>query len=630
MPDSFVWTDFFAYVHFGLKILLILVAVLLALSGLDDSILDLSHHLRRAYRRFIVMRRYRPMSLADLAQVPERKTAILVPAWHEEAIIEAMLQHLLRSLDYAAFTVFVGIYPNDPATAEKVGAVARNNPKVRVVTTPAPGPTSKGDCLNAIVDAVFRDEGETQEPYEIFVLHDAEDVVHPLELRLFAKLIPRKDMVQLPVVPLEASPLALTAGHYMDEFAEHHSKDMSIREALTGGVPSAGVGCAFSRKAILALRDANGGPTFQNRSMTEDYAAAMQLQTLGLPLIFVRFHTPVVRPGTGPLGGRRWQPKGELVGTREYFPATLSAAVRQKARWLTGIVFQGWMEFGWRGSLGTRYAFFRDRKALATAQVSLLANFLVVAILALYLGKRAGLIADTYPPLVREGSWLFLLLIVNLVFLINRTLHRAYYVYQLYGPVQALVSPLRLVWSNYINFLACNLALWQVMRSLVTGRPVGWAKTTHRYPSATELAPFQKHLGDLLLETELAKPQDIAKALETQRRRALPLGQILINAGVVTEDQVLRLVARQHGLEYRPNPIIAPETQPLPHHLAQDLRVVSLGGSQEEQVVGSNRLLGTADIARLTEALASEVRPVLVPGAWIEGQLQEDLEGTVP
>ena len=31
-----------------------------------------------------------------------------------------------------------------------------------------------------------------------------------------------------------------------------------------------------------------------------------------------------------------------VVASRGYFPATLGAAVRQKARWLGGIAFSGW------------------------------------------------------------------------------------------------------------------------------------------------------------------------------------------------------------------------------------------------------------------------------------------------
>ena len=623
MPDNFLWVDLFAYVHFGLRMLLILVAALLSLSGLDDSALDICHHIRRLYRRLVIMPRYRPMTLADLKLVESKKTAILVPAWRESAVIGDMLHQLLKTIDYNNYVVFVGVYPNDTDTRAAIARAAPMDPRIRVITNPAPGPTSKGDCLNVILDAIFRQERASGDLYEVFVLHDAEDVVHPLELRLFAKLIPRKAMVQLPVVPLEASPLALTAAHYMDEFAEHHTKDMAIREALTGGVPSAGVGCAFSRQAILALKDGNGGAVFDAASVTEDYAAAMRLQRLGMPLIFLRFQVQRLWPSKEFWFRRRWRSTGELIGTREYFPMRLGAAVRQKARWLTGIVFQGWREFGWRGSLATRYALFRDRKAIATAQISLLANALVIAAVGLFLAKRAGLVADTYPPLVTRGSWLYDLLLVNAAFLTNRVLHRAYYVYTVYGLRQALASPLRLLWGNYINFLACNLALWQVTRAAILGRTVGWAKTDHLFPAPAELAFHRKRLGDLMLESGLADADAITAALDRQRAHPAPLGEILVNAGVVSEDQVLRLVAAQRGLAY----LERPPSRPLRTiESGRDLPAVVLRQRRGSITVASSRLLSDGDREHLAKAFKVPVEQVLVSAAWLQRHLRANPE----
>ena len=61
---------------------------------------------------------------------------------------------------------------------------------------------------------------------------------------------------------------------------------------------------------------------------------------------------------------------GQPVATREHFPASFDAAVRQKARWLTGIALAGWDRIGWRGGLVNRWMLLRDRKAhgLATQQ----------------------------------------------------------------------------------------------------------------------------------------------------------------------------------------------------------------------------------------------------------------------
>ncbi len=56
-------------------------------------------------------------------------------------------------------------------------------------------------------------------------------MVHPLSMELFNHLIPRKDMVQLPVIPMEMPLRHFTAGTYMDEFAESHTKDLLVRSA---------------------------------------------------------------------------------------------------------------------------------------------------------------------------------------------------------------------------------------------------------------------------------------------------------------------------------------------------------------------------------------------------------------
>ena len=66
------------------------------------------------------------------------------------------------------------------------------------------------------------------------ILHDSEDVLHPMELRFYNHLLPRKDMIQLPVTSLDREWYELVAGVYMDEFAEWHAKDLVVRESVSG------------------------------------------------------------------------------------------------------------------------------------------------------------------------------------------------------------------------------------------------------------------------------------------------------------------------------------------------------------------------------------------------------------
>lgn len=102
-------------------------------------------------------------------------------------------------------------------------------------------------------------------PAKAIILHDAEDVVHSAELRVLDCLIERFDLVQLPVVPLIDKNSRWVAGTYADEFAEAHGKELIVREALGAGLPSAGVGCAFSREAMDRL--AGGGSPFDADSL---------------------------------------------------------------------------------------------------------------------------------------------------------------------------------------------------------------------------------------------------------------------------------------------------------------------------------------------------------------------------
>ncbi|QCI79697.1 hypothetical protein E6W36_09660 [Hankyongella ginsenosidimutans] len=156
--------------------------------------------------------------------------AILVPAWDEADVIADMLRASLRRLDYPSYRLFVGVYPNDPQTRLAVATVA--DPRVEMVVTTRPGPTSKADCLNHLYHAALRHAARAGVPVKAFVLHDAEDLVDPQELTVFNHLIPRKAMVQAPVIALPDPGSRWVAGSYMDEFAECHAKDMVVREWL--------------------------------------------------------------------------------------------------------------------------------------------------------------------------------------------------------------------------------------------------------------------------------------------------------------------------------------------------------------------------------------------------------------
>ena len=115
------------------------------------------------------------------------------------------------------------------------------------------GPPCKADCLNHIVQCVLEEEQSSGARVAGLVLHDCEDVIHPLELKIFNSLLPQQDLIQLPVFSLPRQWRDFTASTYMDDFAEAHGKDMAVREALVGIVPGAGVATCYSRRCLAAL-----------------------------------------------------------------------------------------------------------------------------------------------------------------------------------------------------------------------------------------------------------------------------------------------------------------------------------------------------------------------------------------
>lgn len=299
--------------------------------------------------------------------------------------------------------------------------------------------------------------------YKAIVLHDAEDVVHADEIRLFDVMIDRFQLVQLPVLPLPGQGNWLSraiANHYCDEFAESHGKYLTIREALGASVPSAGVACAFERDTLAALaRDPGHGP-FDPSSLTEDYEAGLRIRDNGGRGIFVRMRDA----------------DGELVATREYFPDTIDSAVRQKARWIVGISLAGWDRMGWRGGPFEWWMRLRDRRAALSAFV-LFAAYLTIA-----LWGMLWLISLVLPIPPRPLSPMIVALLwINVGLMSWRGLMRVLFVGQAYGWRHGFGAVPRTFIANLIAILAARRAIFQYVRSLL-GRPLAWDKTQHRFP----------------------------------------------------------------------------------------------------------------------------------------------------
>ena len=427
--------------------------------AVNDLAVDLIYFARSIWRSLAVYTRY-PRAFASYFRFNKKPglIAILVPAWDESAVIASMLKATLARLDYDDYRIFVGHYRNDPATAAAIASVA--DARIEAVEVPADGPTTKADCLNHLYDALIAYETASDREAKAVVLHDAEDVVHRFELRIFDALIDRAAVIQLPVLPLPDPHSRWISGHYCDEFAEAHIKELVVREAIGASIPLAGVGCAVERRALGRLAALQDGKPFAGTSMTEDYEVGLRLGALGLKTMFVRIPA---QPG-----------ERAIVASRGHFPATLGSAVRQKARWLGGIALAGWDRLGWSGGLGERWMRMRDRRGPLAAILLLAAYAAALLWSQLWLAEALGA-----PIKARLSPGLITLLTVNGWLLAWRVLMRAAFTTAAYGWGQGVLSIPRLVVGNVIAMLAAARAV-----SLhFGGGAKRWDKTRHIFPA---------------------------------------------------------------------------------------------------------------------------------------------------
>ena len=310
-----------------------------------------------------------------------------------------------------------------------------------------------------LYSALIAHEAETRRTAKAIVLYDTEDVVHPMELRLFDRLVECAGMIQLAVVSLLDPNSRWVAGHYADEFAEAHMKELVVREAVGAAIPLAGVGCAIERVAMSRLAARHDGRPFAGARMTEDYVMGLRLGAIGVKTMFVRL--PVEPGGRG------------VVASRGHFPSSISAAVRQKARWIGGIAFAGWEQLGWRGGWGERWMRLRDRRG-PLAALLLLAGY-AAAILWGQVALAAALgapIAVPVSPLLATLMW------VNAWLLAWRLAMRFAFTTAAYGWIEGLRAIPRTIVANVIAVLAARRAL--LIHS--AGGPKRWDKTHHIVP----------------------------------------------------------------------------------------------------------------------------------------------------
>lgn len=477
-----------SYIYF-VEVVMLIAAVIIAISSFDDLFVDLAYWTSRLLGTADSKSKELP-AVDVLEQLPERPMAIMVPCWKEHEVIFSMLSSNSRLLRYEQAHYFVGVYLNDPLTQDEVRKAQALYKNIHMVLVPHDGPTSKADCLNQTLSEIFLFEAEQKLQFAGIVMHDSEDLIHPLELKLFNKLVDLYEFIQLPVYSFSRPLTSLISGLYMDEFAEMHTKDLEVRQRLSGVIPCAGVSACFSREAIQHLMDKNQGEAFRTSSFTEDYDIAFRVSELGFKSAFIAYPANYAIDINITSGSPGILYRSLPVATREFFPSGLEAAYRQRARWLLGIVFQGAHEHGWRGSLGTKYFLARDRKGVITSPAVMLGYFALANLTAFELYRLFFNPEQQFTYQLLSKDWAVWLFFVNFIFLIWRLGNRMIFTGMIYNLSHALMAAPRLVVGNFVNFFATWRAVRVYLGHRISGTPLVWDKTSHSYPV---------HMGELTL-----------------------------------------------------------------------------------------------------------------------------------
>ena len=432
------------------------------IGGLGDLVIDFLWLGKKAASLIAPSQRNAPGSVTPAQQEKTRPLAIFVPAWDEANVIRPMLEHTLKCYGKHPARIFMGCYPNDPGTQTEAQAVADTSNRIDVVVCSRPGPTTKADCLNHLWLALRAHERRTGTTYQAVVLHDAEDLAHPGEAELFGRLMDDYALAQIPVIPLIDPDSRWISGHYCDEFAEAHGKNLPVRNLLGAGLPSAGVGCAINRDMLTKIAGERNGHPFSRNSLTEDYELGLRIAERGGRSIFARENDE----------------HGEPIAVRAHFPSRIDTAIRQKTRWIMGIALSGWDRLGWSGGSVERWMRYRDRRAILSAIV--LTAAYAVLLLAAILHLIGPLFGYSPQPM---GPILALLLQINAVLLGWRLVMRAGFTTRCYGWREGLRAIPRTIVSNIIAIAAARRALTGYLR-IKPDAPPQWDKTAHIFPAA--------------------------------------------------------------------------------------------------------------------------------------------------
>jgi len=265
----------------------------------------------RLYKGVKLEKEYADINYSE--EPKQTRIAVIIPAFREENVIGRTLDFLVKAAeayDPKLVKVYVGTYPNDPATRKVVNEFERNYPSlIEEVVNPKPGPTTKAQNLNNIYDNI-------RGKFDLVGIHDAEDLI-PSDIfnatnYWYIRKVKNDEKLAGLQFAVRAKPdnYSLTNLVYLLML---RSTNLFLTAKNRGFVPSHGTGTYYKQEILEEILKRRGY-VWDEKNFTEDFEISLYLYyVMNKTLLYIPY--PYIE---------------------EYFPSSFRRAIRQISRWNYG------------------------------------------------------------------------------------------------------------------------------------------------------------------------------------------------------------------------------------------------------------------------------------------------------
>lgn len=278
-------------------------------------------------------------------------------------------------------------------------------------------------------------------------------------------------------------------------------------------------------------------------------------------------------------------------------------------------------------SFGANYFLYRDRKALVANLAVVLGYVVVLYWAGIFLYNRWNADAEI-PHLVEVNEPWFKLAAIVLAMFTWRIANRVASTTRIYNPLEGLMAIPRLFVANFINFCATVMAIKRFIVSKISGEVPAWGKTEHAWPSEEQMRKYHRKLGDLLMERRLVTASQLEDALKIQREKGGKLGEILVDMGVLWEEDVVHTIAAQDNRKsVEIDPYARPELRDLvSREIAESKRVYPVDMQGNTLVLAKEADVDGPSEREMEAQLGRPVLFRLTSGADIDFAIQRGYE----